>query len=51
MIFAWIALALVAVTAGAWAQDRWPGSIVARVAAMFGAAWFGGVWLAALLLG
>lgn len=50
MIFVWIAAAFGGVCAGAWVQDRWPRSIVARVVALAGCAWFGGVWLAVTLL-
>jgi hypothetical protein len=47
----WVAVSLVGLGAGAAVQDRWPRSITARIAAMFGAAWFGGVWLSLYLLG
>jgi hypothetical protein len=51
MMLVWVGASLVGVCAGAWVQDRWPRSIIARIAAMFGAAWFGGVWLSLYLLG
>jgi hypothetical protein len=50
VIFVWVALAFAGVGAGAWVQDRWPRSIVARLVALAGCCWFGGVWLAVLLL-
>jgi hypothetical protein len=50
MILVWVALAFGGVVAGAWVQDRWPRSIVARCVALASGCWFAGVWGAVLLL-
>jgi hypothetical protein len=47
----WIAAALIGLALGVWAQDRWPRSLLAGVAALAGCSWFGGVCLAVLLVG
>jgi hypothetical protein len=46
----WVAVSLAGLGAGAAVQDVWPRSIAARIAAMFGGAWFAGVWLSLFLL-
>lgn len=51
MIMLWVFAAFAGVVVGAWTQDRWPRSILARIVAMFGAAWFAGVWLGVWLAG
>lgn len=50
MIMLWAFAAFAVVVVGAWAQDRWPRSIIARIMALFCGAWFAGVWLAVFLL-
>jgi hypothetical protein len=50
MMVVWIVGTLTLLAAGAWAQDRRPWSIVARMVALAGGCWFAGAWLALFLL-